>query len=167
MARRGQVWSSCRQLTNSLIYANYTSHNLSIYYMAYQRRDSGYGASKGGKTFGGKKPWERGSDGRADAKTFMHDAVCAKCAQKCQVPFKPNGRKPVLCSNCFVKGEDRGTEQRFSRPERPSFDRPSSDRPSYSERSTGGDNSAQFKAINDKLDKIMEILEEALTDEVE
>ena len=31
----------------------------------------------------------------------MHDAVCAECEVDCQVPFKPNGEKPVLCRDCF------------------------------------------------------------------
>lgn len=123
--------------------------------MAYQRRDQGYGARKGGKGFGFKKTWERGSDGRPGGKSFVFDAVCAQCSSQCQVPFKPNGRKPVLCSNCFGKGGDRG--ERFAgRSERPSFDRPS-----------GGDSSARLAAIEAKLDKILEILDEALVDEAE
>jgi CxxC-x17-CxxC domain-containing protein len=31
------------------------------------------------------------------------EAVCADCGKDCMVPFKPNGRKPVLCSKCFNK----------------------------------------------------------------
>lgn len=31
----------------------------------------------------------------------MHDAVCAQCGQRTQVPFKPRGTRPVYCSNCF------------------------------------------------------------------
>lgn len=133
--------------------------------MAYQRRDSGFGARKGGKGFGFKKTWERGSDGRPGGKTFLFDAVCAQCSSACQVPFKPNGRKPVLCSNCFGKGGERGGDRggdRFGgRSERPSFDRPS-----FSERPSGGDN-ARLSAIEAKLDKILEILDEALVDEAE
>ena len=33
----------------------------------------------------------------------MHDAVCADCNKKCQVPFKPTQGKPVKCSDCFNK----------------------------------------------------------------
>ena len=33
----------------------------------------------------------------------MHDAVCAECDADCQVPFKPNGEKPVLCRECFTR----------------------------------------------------------------
>lgn len=31
----------------------------------------------------------------------MHDATCASCGQSTQVPFKPNGSKPVYCRDCF------------------------------------------------------------------
>ena len=31
----------------------------------------------------------------------MFDAVCEECGQPCQVPFQPNGNKPVYCNNCF------------------------------------------------------------------
>ncbi|MFO7611262.1 MAG: zinc-ribbon domain containing protein [Clostridia bacterium] len=31
----------------------------------------------------------------------MHDAVCAGCGKKTQVPFKPTGERPVYCSDCF------------------------------------------------------------------
>jgi CxxC-x17-CxxC domain-containing protein len=31
----------------------------------------------------------------------MHSATCASCGKSCQVPFLPNGEKPVYCSECF------------------------------------------------------------------
>lgn len=33
----------------------------------------------------------------------MFDATCAKCGNKCQVPFRPIDGKPIFCSNCFEK----------------------------------------------------------------
>ncbi|MFC1487010.1 CxxC-x17-CxxC domain-containing protein [Thermoproteota archaeon] len=33
----------------------------------------------------------------------MHDAVCAECGQKCQVPFKPDSSRPVYCRECYSK----------------------------------------------------------------
>ena len=33
----------------------------------------------------------------------MHDAVCSKCKQACQVPFKPTEGKEVFCRDCFSK----------------------------------------------------------------
>lgn len=31
----------------------------------------------------------------------MFAATCAECGERCEVPFRPSGDKPVLCSNCF------------------------------------------------------------------
>lgn len=31
----------------------------------------------------------------------LFDAVCSDCGNGCQVPFRPNGQKPVLCRDCF------------------------------------------------------------------
>lgn len=36
-------------------------------------------------------------------KPISHKSVCAECGKDCEVPFKPNGKKPVLCSKCFNK----------------------------------------------------------------
>ena len=35
----------------------------------------------------------------------MYDAVCSKCKQRCEVPFKPLPNKPVYCSACFRKDD--------------------------------------------------------------
>jgi len=31
----------------------------------------------------------------------MHQATCVRCKKFCEVPFKPNGKKPVFCRDCF------------------------------------------------------------------
>ncbi|MFH1055705.1 MAG: CxxC-x17-CxxC domain-containing protein [Candidatus Altiarchaeota archaeon] len=62
----------------------------------------------------------------------MHEAVCSKCKQRCEVPFKPSPTKPVYCSACFRKDE----------PEK---------RPSNL--------SDELGRINDKLDRIMRALD--------
>ncbi|MFA7654161.1 MAG: CxxC-x17-CxxC domain-containing protein [Candidatus Magasanikbacteria bacterium] len=33
----------------------------------------------------------------------MHEATCAKCGNKCEVPFNPIPGKPVYCTACFEK----------------------------------------------------------------
>jgi CxxC-x17-CxxC domain-containing protein len=33
----------------------------------------------------------------------MHKAVCSDCGQECEVPFKPEGDRPVRCQDCFRK----------------------------------------------------------------
>ena len=63
---------------------------------------SGYGEKKGSYA-------PRNSFGD---KPMAHDAVCDVCHKPCRVPFKPNGSKPVLCTNCFKK--DRGAESTYS-----------------------------------------------------
>lgn len=46
----------------------------------------------------------------------MYGAICGKCGNKCEVPFRPTEGKPVFCSQCFDKGNNadaggKGTEQ--------------------------------------------------------
>lgn len=33
----------------------------------------------------------------------MHNVTCSACGVATQVPFKPNGAKPVYCRDCFRK----------------------------------------------------------------
>jgi len=33
----------------------------------------------------------------------MHKATCAECGNECEVPFKPDGSRPVYCRDCFQK----------------------------------------------------------------
>ena len=33
----------------------------------------------------------------------MHKVVCADCGQECEVPFKPDGTRPVYCRECYAK----------------------------------------------------------------
>jgi len=37
---------------------------------------------------------------RPDARELF-TATCARCGRDAQVPFRPNGSKPVYCSDCF------------------------------------------------------------------
>jgi len=63
----------------------------------------------------------------------MHQAVCAKCGKPCEVPFRPTAGKPIYCKDCFGKGD------------------------SSSSRSSG-QTEKQFEMLNNKLDKIIELL---------
>jgi CxxC-x17-CxxC domain-containing protein len=80
----------------------------------------------------------------------MYPAVCDKCGQQCEVPFRPTGEKPVLCNNCFRGNRDydsRGGGRDNSRGFKPRNFEPRSN-----------DNSKQFTEINAKLDKIIAAL---------
>jgi len=127
-----------------------------IYMYTNSYHDNKPGSWKGGKSFGGGGRGfggggfnKRGPSDRGGFKT-MHPATCEKCNSRCEVPFKPNGRKPVFCSDCFVKDGDSGPSRFASRDNR-------SERPSYRPDSGVSD---QLKMINSKLDAIIQALED-------
>ncbi|MDD1736935.1 MAG: hypothetical protein LUQ44_04525, partial [Methanothrix sp.] len=33
----------------------------------------------------------------------MTDVTCSECGKQTQVPFKPDGSRPVYCSECYQK----------------------------------------------------------------
>lgn len=74
----------------------------------------------------------------------------------CEVPFRPNGSRPVLCRNCFKK--DEGGNDRAPR----SFDRPREsfgfDQRPQAPRAPSPSNDGELKAISVKLDKILATL---------
>ena len=49
---------------------------------------------------------ERSSRGFGEKGKMTYKAVCAECGQTCGVPFKPEGSRPVFCSQCFAKQQD-------------------------------------------------------------
>ncbi len=63
----------------------------------------------------------------------MYEAICDKCGKSCQLPFMPTGEKPVYCSDCFEKNSGDSGKRRF-------------------------DNKSEMEVINQKLDKILELL---------
>ena len=126
-------------------------------------RDFGGGRSGGGRDFGGN---------REDRPMFP--AVCEKCGQSCEVPFRPTGDRPVFCSSCFKAqgslpaGAGRGQGGSDYAPK--SFGGGSS---SYAPKSFGGDrggrrdatpsagagiSKGQVDLIISKLDKILSVL---------
>ena len=37
----------------------------------------------------------------------MHKVTCAECGQETEVPFKPDGTRPVYCRECYRKRKPR------------------------------------------------------------
>jgi CxxC-x17-CxxC domain-containing protein len=33
----------------------------------------------------------------------MYKVICAECGKETEVPFKPDGRRPVYCKECYMK----------------------------------------------------------------
>jgi CxxC-x17-CxxC domain-containing protein len=97
------------------------------------------------------------NSGRDDRRSQeMHNVTCDKCKKECQVPFKPSGNKPVLCSDCFRNNSDSRSNNPRNNNSR------NQDRPSQS-----GISKEQFETLNKKLDKILSVLEDLELEDVE
>ena len=113
-----------------------------------------------------KKPYK--SKPHFEKKPFdntVHSATCSGCGKDCQVPFKPNGKKPVFCSACYVREEKTGDDRRSdNRGEKSSFYEKKSDYQSRpharpdSRPSMNGITTEQYKTLNAKLDTILKML---------
>lgn len=126
--------------------------------MKFNRDDKRSGGFKsyGKKSFGGD---DRGFGGRSGGKAFMHDATCSTCGKPCQIPFKPSPGRPVFCSNCFSKNDDRGGEHQ-ARPLISNYERP---RFAPAAQNNGSTNPIEqlkghFAQLNSKLDAILRVL---------
>ena len=43
----------------------------------------------------------------------MHDVTCADCGTNTQVPFKPDGERPVYCKDCYRKHKPQRNFNRY------------------------------------------------------
>jgi len=75
------------------------------------------------KDFGSRPPFRGGDRGGRDfgGPKEMFDAECASCHKMTQVPFKPNGMKPVYCRDCFKPEDSRDSRAPQGRFEKKSF----------------------------------------------
>lgn len=105
---------------------------------------AGAGASR---SFG--KPGFRSAPRRdADAPLELFEATCARCKNSCQVPFRPNGKKPVLCKDCFAASKEDGASQ------------PRSYGRAKGNDARTGDFEAQIALINAKLDTLTRLVKQ-------
>jgi CxxC-x17-CxxC domain-containing protein len=130
--------------------------------------------SKGGKSFGGGGGFkkfggdDRGGFGRS---AEMHQAICANCGKTCEVPFKPNGKKPVYCKDCFAQN---GGQESFGNDyPKKSFNKPEyaprqnqSYAPAYAPKPAPQNDDKKFDALskqlemmNSKFDKLLSLTE--------
>lgn len=68
----------------------------------------------------------------------MFEAVCDECGSSCKVPFAPRGDKPIYCSNCFGEKKGAGNKENGQ---------------------CQSQCIAQFEALNQKLDRILKLLD--------
>jgi len=67
-------------------------------YMTYFNRGGNGGGGFRDNRGGGGRPSFGGGD---RDRSQMFQTVCSECGRDCEVPFRPNGSKPVFCSSCF------------------------------------------------------------------
>ncbi|MGB4076148.1 MAG: CxxC-x17-CxxC domain-containing protein [Minisyncoccia bacterium] len=103
-----------------------------------------------------RKPFTKGGSRFGGSTKTMHKAECSKCGDVCEVPFRPNGKKPVFCSNCFVKDETSGPRERREFSPRPSYERPSP--PPRDDRALH-ELKTELESINEKLGRIVRAME--------
>jgi len=66
------------------------------------------GRPKSDANYGPKKRFEsndrgpRRDDRGGERKVELFTTTCTTCGKSCEVPFKPDGTKPVLCRDCFA-----------------------------------------------------------------
>ena len=74
-------------------------------------RKPGFGGGRSGGFRGGGRPsfGDRGGFGgpRREERGEMFAATCSNCNKACEVPFRPNGKKPVFCKDCYAKNKPR------------------------------------------------------------
>ncbi|CAN5733595.1 hypothetical protein BH11PAT2_BH11PAT2_07270 [soil metagenome] len=64
-------------------------------------------------SFGGGAPRFNARD-NGPSESFK--TTCSKCNKACEVPFKPNGKKPVFCRDCFVRDDaPRGNDSSYEK----------------------------------------------------
>lgn len=79
----------------------------------------------------------------------LYRAKCDKCNSACEVPFQPTGQRPVYCRDCF-----RTTDANF-------FDKkPSFNNAPHPNSSNNEEVVKQLKALNTKMDQLLEALSE-------
>lgn len=139
------------------------------------RRPSGQGANRSGgfdrreggdsrPSFGGGFNKYQGAKGNVRPEgQVKHQATCADCGNTCEVPFRPNGKKPVFCANCFGAKRDGGMKT-FKKEFTPRSDErapqsfsPAASAPMKDHRID--ELKAQLGAISTKLDRLIDALE--------
>lgn len=115
------------------------------------QKDSKPSKWKSDKKFTGRNTGDRTYGGRDAVKSQMHQATCSVCESPCEVPFKPTGKKPILCDRCFKKDGP---------PDQKRFAGSRSDRPAFADRRAPRSDSQgdELRKINEKLDAILKAL---------
>lgn len=147
--------------------------------MADFKKSGGFGGNKSRGGFGDKRGGGRPSfggrpgfgGGRDDRRSEMFTATCSDCGNQCQVPFRPNGSKPVYCDNCFSAKRDgysndfAAPKHRSQQPDTFSFGAPAPKQVSAQPATTAlsdkrlDELKKQVDALSAKIDKLLHIVQ--------
>lgn len=118
-------------------------------------RSFGGPQSFGKRPGGGFRPAFKPGGFNNNNKNTMFSATCATCGNACEVPFKPNGTRPIYCRECFNKN---GGDARNDRNEGRSFKR-GPDREPRDGNGALNDIKTALSMMNIKLDKLVAAME--------
>ncbi|MEI8361175.1 MAG: CxxC-x17-CxxC domain-containing protein [bacterium] len=84
----------------------------------FSRPQGGSFTARGGSDRSESRGFRGGRDSRdSQARSFdrpMYKATCSDCGKACEVPFRPTGEKPVLCSYCFADQQGTSAPRSFA-----------------------------------------------------
>ena len=95
----------------------------------------------------------------------LYAATCTTCGKSCEVPFRPDGKKPVLCRDCFAAKNESPTNStnprdRFTpnemlgrKPDRPAYNTPAPQTADYSKLAK------QLTVVEEKLNQILTLIQ--------
>lgn len=102
---------------------------------------------------------------KRDAEMFK--AICTTCGKSCEVPFRPDGTKPVLCRDCYMQKSMTGTNSTTNRDRfTPNELRGRKPEPTYNAPSREAKVPAEFQtlvtqlaAVEKKVNQILELIQ--------
>ena len=109
---------------------------------------------KGERPSFGPKPAGKFGMARSFGRPVLHDAVCSHCGKATQVPFRPNGQKPVFCKQCFNTDRANSPSPVTKQTSPAIFNAP---RPQADDKRID-DLRGQVEALHVKMDRIWEVL---------
>lgn len=97
------------------------------------------------------EPQKKAYEPKRQSDTLSFKAFCELCKKETTLPFKPDGKRPVYCKDCFVKIREKGREEN-----KPAFLPPRAI-PSFQKLSPATENKKQRKSVDTEgLKKILE-----------
>ena len=134
----------------------------------------GFGGDRGGRPdssrggFGGDRPKFNNKPrfgARDEGPREMFPAKCSECGRACEVPFRPNGEKPVFCNDCFNAQKESmsgnfAPKPRFERNDRPQRDFGPTARPVVDERNNRriDELKAQVAGLSAQMKEVLAII---------